>query len=173
VYRYGEQYPWYALHRTRDQRIFLSEEKILVPYRSKANIFGFFTDEVYSSRDVLFITQKNKNQISLKYILGLLNSKLYYLWLYHRGKRKGNTLELVGTPLSEIPIKFPTMSEKQTIIMLVEKVLGLTLTKDYLSNETKQNIVGILLAEIDKMVYEVYSLTDEEINLIETMTREE
>ena len=27
------------------------------------------------------------------------------MWLYSKGKRKGETLELTATPLSEIPIK--------------------------------------------------------------------
>lgn len=42
--------------------------------------------------------------MSAKYLLALLNSKLIYFWLYYRGKRKGETLELYATPLSEIPI---------------------------------------------------------------------
>jgi adenine-specific DNA-methyltransferase len=33
--RYGENYPWFALHRPRKQSIFEASEKIVVPYRSE------------------------------------------------------------------------------------------------------------------------------------------
>ncbi len=40
----------------------------------------------------------------LKYLLAILNSNLYFFWLYFRGKRKGEMLELYQQPLSEIPV---------------------------------------------------------------------
>jgi len=68
--------------------------KIVVPYRSKTNTFGYNEIPWYAASDVFFITSKDDSQIELKYILALLNSKLYYKRLYYRGKRKWENLEL-------------------------------------------------------------------------------
>ena len=163
--RYGETYPWFALHRPRKQNIFESE-KILVPYRSNQNIFGYANYPLYSSRDVFFITKRD-NSISLKYILALLNSKLYYIWLYHRGKRKGETLELYQKPLSEVPIKKISESEQNPFIEIVDKILTITKSGDYLENPEKQAQVKEYEKQIDQIVYKLYGLTDDEIEIVE------
>ena len=121
VRRYDENYPWFALHRPRERDIFESKEKILVPYRSKSNVFGYSEIPLYSSRDVFFIRTKDE-KYNLKYILTLLNSKLFYMWLYYKGKRKGQTLELYGTPLSNIPIKLIAKDEQTPFIELADKI---------------------------------------------------
>ena len=72
--------------------------------------------------DVFFITPLD-NHFKLKYILALLNSKLYYFWIYHKGKRKGENLELTQTPLSEIPIKDIPLKEQEVFINLVDRII--------------------------------------------------
>jgi adenine-specific DNA-methyltransferase len=164
--RYEEYYPWYALHRPRSQAIFESNEKILVPYRNKRNIFGYSTKSVYSSRDVFFIT-KMDNQYDLKFLVGLLNSKLLYFWLYNKGKRKGEILELYYKPLSEIPIKEISSEQQKPFIHLADQILAITKDDDYLQNTQKQAKVKALEAEIDQLVYKLYDLTPEEIKIVE------
>ena len=105
--RYGEAYPWFALHRPRKQSMFEHKNKLIVPYRSKDNTFSFCSQPAYSSRDVLFIVPTG--DVGAKELSVLFNSKAYYLWLYTNGKRKGSALELYQNPLSQLPI--PTMSE--------------------------------------------------------------
>jgi len=164
--RYEENYPWYALHRPRNQVVFESNEKILVPYRNKKNIFGYCTKSVYSSRDVFFITKKN-SQYNLKFLLGLLNSKLLYFWLYYKGKRKGEILELYYKPLSEIPIKKVSKEKQQLFINIVDHILSIAKTDDYLQNEKKQAKVCEYKKQIDQLVYKLYGLTEEEIKIVE------
>ena len=60
-------------------------EKIVSPQRSMTNTFALSTSHSISSMDVYFITQK-VSAVPLKYILAILNSRLYYFWLYRRGK---------------------------------------------------------------------------------------
>ena len=103
----------------------------------------------------------------MKYILALINSKLYYLWLYTRGKRKGDMLELYQNPLSEIPIKDIPEKQQKPFIELVDRILSITNDKDYLKNQDKQARVKAYGNRIDKMVYELYELTPEEINIVE------
>jgi len=90
------------LHRPRD--INFDSPKIVAPQRSPKNTFGYNEVPWYASADVYFITQKDEN-VSLKYILALLNSKLYYLWLYYRGKRKGEFLELYQNHFQKFQLK--------------------------------------------------------------------
>lgn len=156
--RYSENYPWFALHRPRDQNIFDAPEKILVPYRNKENIFGYSKEPIYSSRDVFFIRPKNPN-IKLKYVLALLNSKLYYLWLYFKGKRKGETLELYNTPLSNIPIKEIPEDEQLKFIELVDKIIEM-------ENTNNKDFERIQLL-IDEMVYGLYDIEPDEKYIIE------
>jgi hypothetical protein len=152
------------LHRPRD--IDFINEKIVAPQRSPRNTFGYNKVPWYASADVYFITEKDKS-VFLKYVLALLNSRLYYLWLYHRGKLKGEALELYQKPLSEIPIKKISEAVQEPFIEIVDKILAITKDKDYLQNSTKQAQVREYEKQIDKMVYKLYGLTPEEIKIVE------
>jgi adenine-specific DNA-methyltransferase len=156
---------WYDLWWSREEKIF-NGPKILVPHRSYKNTFGYNEIPWYASADVYFITEKDSS-ISLKYILALLNSKLYYFWLYHKGKRKGEMLELYWKPLSEIPIKKIDKNQQQPFIQIVDKILSLAQSSDYESDPQKQAKVKDLEKQIDHLVYKLYNLTEEEIKIIE------
>ncbi|MBR5466082.1 MAG: Eco57I restriction-modification methylase domain-containing protein [Bacteroidaceae bacterium] len=134
-------------------------EKIVAPQRSKFNCFGYNNIPWYASMDVYYITNPNKDY-SLKYILGLLNSKLYYVWLYHKGKRKGETLELYQKPLSEIPIKKTTSDIQNSIVKIVDEIVAIK--KSNPNHDTSS-----LERQIDVIVYKIYALTDAEIKIIE------
>ena len=164
--RYGEDYPWFALHRPRDQKIFEASQKIIVPYRAKKNIFGYTSNPVYSSRDVFYITPKSES-LNIKYILALLNSKTFYLWYYHKGKRKGDTLELYATPLSETPIKVISENEQNKFIELVDLIINIKNSDDYHDNLNKQNKYKAIQSKIDWLIYQLYKFTPEEIKIIE------
>jgi adenine-specific DNA-methyltransferase len=152
------------LHRPRS--IKFDDPKILAPQRSPLNTFAYNEKRWYAASDVFFITQKDKS-INLKYVLANLNSKLFYVWLYFRGKRKGENLELIAKPLSNIPIKKISLELQKPFINIVDKILCLTCSEDYLNNQEKQREVKMLESKIDKMIYELYELTEAEIEAIE------
>lgn len=129
--------------------------KIVAPQRSKLNTFGYNEAEWFAASDVFFITEP-KSGYHLKYILAILNSKLYYTWLYNKGKRKGQTLELIAKPLSEIPIKFAV--NQQIFINLIDQVLEFK-NHNY-KTEKLEN-------EIDNLVYRLYELTYDEVKIID------
>lgn len=156
---------WWQTQWPREGVIF-NEAKIVVPYRSKTNTFGYNEVPWYAASDVYFITQKDK-QISLKYITALLNSKLYFLWLCHRGKRKGEILELFYQPLSEIPINKISETDQEPFIKIVDKILEITKSDDYKENPEKQAKVKDYEKQIDQMVYKLYELSPEEIKIVE------
>jgi adenine-specific DNA-methyltransferase len=135
------------------------------------NTFAYNEIPWYASADVYYITEKSED-VSLKYILALLNSKLYLLWFYFRGKRKGESLELYGTPLSEVPINIIPEIQQKPFIDLVDDILRLTYSEEYSQDIGKQEQVRKLELEIDQMVYELYELSDEETMAVETFRRE-
>lgn len=155
---------YHQLTWPRTNKIFISP-KIVAPQRSKTNIFGYNEIPWYSSADVYYITELNED-ISLKYILALLNSNLYYSWLYHRGKRKGEDLELYQVPLSEIPIKKVSSNEQEKYIKIVDKIIGVVNHIDYHNDPLKDKVVKNYQLEIDQMVYDLYGLTKKEVEII-------
>jgi len=164
--------PWYLLHRARDQAIFTSP-KIVAPQRSKSNTFGYNDVEWFAATDVFFITapnlELNQAKYELKYVLALLNSKLYYHWFYHMGKRKGESLELIGAPLSETVIYDASNKQKDEIVSVVADILHITQQDDYLEKPEKQSLVKELQKKIDQLVYALYELTPEEIAIVEAI----
>lgn len=142
--------PWYSLHWPRKKSIF-ENEKIVVPQRAKRNIFGYNEIDWYASADVYFITDF---KIDAKYLLGILNSKLMYFWLYNKGKRKGEYLEMYQKPLTRIPIIICDEKTKNNLKELVNEQIRL----DRPSEEIQ--------SKIDKIVEKIYGLTSQESSFI-------
>jgi adenine-specific DNA-methyltransferase len=65
----------------------------------------------YGSADIYYLTAK-EDWVNLHYILGFLNSRVFYEWFRANGKLKGHNLELYSTPLKETPIYYPENIEK-------------------------------------------------------------
>jgi len=147
---------WYSLVRPRKQKIFYLP-KLIAPQRSLTNSFAFDEGDFYASSDVYFITQPNKD-FKLKYILGILNSKLIFKWLFYRGKRKGDMLELYQKPLSEIPIAKAKDKQQNVIVEIVDQILQ--------KKEHKEETIH-LENQIDLMVYKLYELTYEEVKIVD------
>jgi adenine-specific DNA-methyltransferase len=149
---------FFQLQWPRAEHIFVGP-KLVVPYRSERNTFAYDASEWFCRSDCYVITQKS-TAYDLRYLLALLNSKLYYLWLYHRGKRKGEVLELFQVPLSEIPVRRIPMHQQQPYIRVADAI---TEAKKHDPEEDTEGLEH----EIDLLVYELYGLTLEEVSLIE------
>lgn len=146
---------YFHLQWGRNESIFQCE-KIIAPQRSNINTFAYNNIPWYSSADVYYITPRI-SKVKLKYLLGILNSKLYYVWFYYRGKRKGKALELYQTPLKETPVIY--LDEYMSkMIGLVDEILKL-----------KNNTIEFLKIQniIDNLVYEIYNLNNDEVAKVE------
>lgn len=162
---------WYANGNyfvlfTPKKESYFSGEKIIAPYRSKSNDFAYNDKRFYASKDVAFILPINKI-VNLKSLVCILNSKLVYKWLYLKGKRKGQTLELYANPLSSIPIKNSYNSN------ILEN-----LHKQIIELKTKKLETSHLEQQIDNLVYKLYELSYDEVLVVEPefserMSREE
>ena len=157
---YNESYHWTTLHRGREEKIFVGE-KLVVPYRSKTNMFSYNNVEWFCRSDVYVITKKDKSNISLHYLLAILNSKLYLLWLCFKGKRKGDILELFKTPLEEIPIKEISTDDQKVFIKIVEKIVEL--------KKIKKSTIS-LEDELDELIYDLHELSEREKEFVRTFS---
>jgi len=110
-----------------------------------------------------FIKKMRGSEIELKYLLGLLNSKLCYFWLYHKGQRKGDLLQLFKGPLSEIPIARPG-KQAGAIVALVDRILAA-------KQRDAEADTSALEREIDELVYALYGLTKEEKDILKAAAK--
>jgi adenine-specific DNA-methyltransferase len=153
---------WWVLATPR-MEIDFDAEKIVVPQRSRSNTFGYSDCAFYGSGDIYYIIPKS-HTYSVKALLGILNSKLIYVWLSQRGKRKGEMLELYQEPLSQIPI--PKLDQANS--KLISKIEDLV--ESIIKAKKADEHAGIedLERKIDLLVYELYSLSAKQIELIQT-----
>lgn len=152
--------PWYSMHWPREKTIFENPEKIVNSRRAKGNIFALETKKCYEQSDIMITTIKEqyKKSIPTKYVLALLNSKLMFCWLKYRGKLKGETLELYGKPLEEIPIKVANESTVLRIVNLVDQII---------KNKSDTADIDSLFSKIDSELYSLYGFSKTEISIIE------
>lgn len=111
---------WWELQWSRDEDIF-SGPKILGRQRCKTNQFAYDEGEFFGSADIYFMTEK-RDDISLYYVLGYINSQVFLQWFKYNGKIKGKNFEFYSTPLKETPIYYPdSIAEVKYIEFLVRE----------------------------------------------------
>jgi hypothetical protein len=145
----------YGLHRAREQYFFEGEKIMVTRKCPKEPIFTYTDFDCFVSQ-TFFVIQSNR--INLKYLTGLLNSKLVAFWLRKKGKMQGNAYQLDKEPLLEIPIYKPADKEANDIAKLVDKIISLKKQNKDSSELEKQ---------IDVLVYNLYGITKAEQKIIE------
>jgi len=140
---------------------YFSKPKIIVR-RTGDYILGALDENGYYFSNNFFVCFAKENlEINAKYILGILNSKLA-TWFYRSIQpRKGKIFaELKINVLKQIPMKETTLSNQKLIGGLVEKVL---IAKKKESSADTSSMED----EIDRIVYEIFMLSDEQRQMIE------
>lgn len=147
---------YYCISYPRNGKDTFERIKIVNSRRAKSNTFAIQESQFYEQSDIVVSTLKNSEDDieKLIYICCILNSKLVYHWLFHRGKRKGNMLELFQQPLKSIPIKFCNSKLYARILNI-----GKELRADN-KNENLENELNILISKI-------YSLSFLEVKIID------
>jgi hypothetical protein len=137
-------------------------EKVKIIIRQTGDsLIAAYDDKKFIVRDNLYtIVNKPKIEISLKYILALLNSK-FMNWYYQNiiNNEKGEALAQVKRGhLAILPI--PGDNNQNNITCIVDAILTMK-EKDTNADISK------LESELDKIVYELFNLTDEEVAIVE------
>jgi adenine-specific DNA-methyltransferase len=142
----------YGLHRAREEYFFKGEKIIVLRKCSGLPTFTYTDFDCYVSATFYVIKTERVNQ---KYLTALLNSKLIAFWLRNKGKMQGNNYQLDKEPLLQIPIPQISFEAQQPFVALVDAILvGSNVEKTALE------------AKIDTLVYELYGLTEAEIEQI-------
>lgn len=117
---------WFGLSIPQNRKLFdNAKEKLLVPNYSTTNKFAYDSESFYTLTDTYVIVPKTK-AVSLKYVLGILNSRLMNFFFRSTTKlKRDGYMEYVNRPLSEIPIKklnLENTSDKASHDEIVQKV---------------------------------------------------
>ncbi len=118
--------------------------------------------------ETISCTFVKNSSVSIKFLLAINNSKLFawllYKFVYSNAIRSTRYDEQY---IAKVPCpNFETINQKP-IIFKVDYILTITKDDDYLQNPEKQAKVKEYEKQIDKMVYELYGLADEEIKIVE------
>jgi len=171
---------WYELQQPQYAYAELLEEpKIVFPDIAKRPRFALDEDGHYGANTVYFIPGRDL------YLLGLLNSRLAHFYFQAtcaglEGKSE-TYLRFFGQYMEGFPVRDPTGGEKDTkrirdeIVQRVERMLDLhkRLAKAR-SGQTQRRLQRLIDAtdrRIDRLVYDLYGLTEEEIAIVEEATR--
>lgn len=127
---------------------------------SKRIIAGLLSESVVVGHTANCIEIKDSSYSNI-YLLALLNSRLLN-WYFKKTSTNNhvNVYELDSLPIS------PQVSN-DNLMHVVNKILMLRNTDNYLIHPEKQKQFKEYEKQIDQMVYELYGLTEEEIKIIE------
>jgi len=142
--------------------------KILIRQTGDSLIASIDKNGYYHLNNVHSFAPNKDSDLDLRYVLGILNS---ILMNYYYQK---TTLE-VDRPMAQtdietiesLPIKYIIPKAQKPFIEVVDKILAITDSSDYLINPEKQAEVKDYERQIDQLVYKLYDIKLEEIAVIE------
>ncbi|MDD6889668.1 MAG: N-6 DNA methylase [Bacteroidales bacterium] len=150
--------PYYYLHRERKEIFFKKgSPRIISQGRALVPTFVYTEEDCYISRALFAI---KTNNINLKYLCGLLNSKVIQFWLFNKGKRQGNSYQIDKGPLMSIPIKIDKSKE-----MLICQTIDTIIDSNSNTLEIKK-----LITKIDLIFFHIYGLTYDEVLIVDPET---
>jgi len=149
---------WYSLTRFGNLEVF-EGKKIVYPGETRKNKFGISESIAgYSGARVFGISLRKANSAQFDELVAILNSKLAQYFLHNKASLKqGGYYSYSSTVINSFPLP-----------RLGDPVIQTTATKILnLKKETPDADTCGLEAEIDQLVYQLYDLTQEEIEIIE------
>ncbi len=156
------------LHRARTKEIFEVPEKLLIQRitgGSRPLKVAYDNKQYYNKESINNLILKEGSGYNIKFILTLLNSKLINWFYTHAFTNESKlTVNLSKTYLARIPIKNCNDFFQQTFVSLANNMLE---QKEYNKNANTIN----LEKQIDDLVYKLYNLTPEEIQIIENSVK--
>jgi hypothetical protein len=148
------------LAEPRDLKYF-EGAKIVVREIINPRIFATYLDYPCVVKNIAAVIISKNTEISLIFLLGLLNSKLFTYYVFEQTPKSNNKSypSFNSRLLKELPIKYDDVISL-TIEYNVSQILEL-------KQQDPNSDTTALEAEIDRLVYELYGLTEEEIEIVE------
>ena len=150
------------IHSCKTKVIFEKSEKLLFRRVSSSLIFAYDNEQYYALNTIVVVTKKKNDDISLKYLLAILNSKLlnyYYITEFKSTKKVFS--EIQARSVGELPIKIITKEEQAVYVNLVNTILDKKIKNEDTSDEEQK---------IDNLVYHLYGLTYDEVLIVDPDT---
>ncbi|MBW1616823.1 MAG: class I SAM-dependent DNA methyltransferase [Deltaproteobacteria bacterium] len=118
--------------------------------------FAFDNNNYYAEATTFLMTGEN-----LKFLLAILNSKVSVWYFNLIGTTTGmGTNRWKKYKIEQLPIKEPTQKQQEAIEKIVNKILSIKKANPKADTTQLEN-------QIDKLVYKLYDLTEDEIKIIE------
>ena len=156
----------YGLNRAIFESFFVGEKIVALRKCAGKPIFAYANGENYMSATFYII---KTNRVNMKYLTGLLNSKLIEFWLKNRGKMQGANYQLDKEPLQQIPIAVPSIEVQTIIANLVDTIILLNSTDKRASNLVLNSYISSDFEKlINGCIYEIY--LSEEMPTISVIT---
>jgi len=166
------------IHSCKRTDIFEAAEKLFLRRVGDRLIATFDDEQYYALNTLVVITPKAEFDGSLQYLLGLINSELlnfYYVKFLKSTKKVFS--EVQARQLAQLPIRnidFSNKSDKAAhdrMVKLVDRMLDLhkklAAAKSPLDKERIPREIAATDRQIDKLVYDLYGLTEDEIAIVE------
>jgi hypothetical protein len=167
--------PWWSLHWPRYPELFNAPKIIL---RQTANSLYATLDDIgyYCLNSIIIVRPQNMGLIP--FYIGLLNSQLLR-WVYQNLTQEENRTfaEVKPINLRKLPIRaidFNNPAEKsqhEKMVALVSQMLELHKSKAGAKTQSEVDVyerqIKSVDVAIDRLVYELYGLTPEEIKIVE------
>ena len=151
-------YNWFEIQDNTAYYPEFEKEKIIWGLTSNKWTFAYDNDGNFLPSNGYILTSK---EIPIKYLLALMNSKLMEFYFGFIGiMTAGGAYTLKYGTVVEFPIKIISEARQLSFINLVDKILTA-------KKSNPQADTTAIETEIDQLVYELYGLTDEEIQIVE------
>ena len=152
-------YKWFEiLDNTAYYLEFEKTEKIIWGLTADKWAYALDTEQHYLPSNAYILTSKN---IPIRFILGLLNSKLLHYYFGFIGvMTAGGAYTLKAATIESLPIAVGTREQQNEIALKVDSILNSKAAD-------KQADVSSTESEIDHLVYELYGLSEEDIKIVE------
>ena len=125
--------------------------------------FALCDEEIYLLNSAYFLLPPE--ELNKYYLMGILNSKAIKFFLITIAETSGmGTTRWINEHIKNFPIPSPDKENEKNLINSVKKMIQAT-------HENKIESVDKINEEIDKLVYKLYDLTPEEIDLVENFNK--
>lgn len=160
---------YYHLHWPRTEHFFSKGEKILSVRKCAEPTFCYTDKPAYVMMSFNVI---RTGRVNMKYLCGLLNSKLIKFWLLKKGKMQGSQFQVDKEPLLEIPIFVPkNQTEISKVSSIVEQIIEVKTSFVTAKTESDKTFferqLKSLEKEIDNYIFTYYSISKDEQKVIE------
>lgn len=149
---------WYEMQDTCAYHADFRKEKLFWMQMTDQGRFAYSADEMFGNAKVFIVTGE-----SLKYLCGVLNSRLPAWFMSKTGVTTGmGLMQWQGVTVQRIPIPRISLELQRPFVGLVNQILEAKAVNPRADTSA-------LEAEVDRLVFALYGLTEEEVVVAEEL----